>query len=530
MSKINRKIVISRNKSPVSLTTIFGAGVAALAQQSTAQPIDFEFSDFFISFYECNSVVAADLNGDALIDIVRTETNGKKTRKGIIYFGNTGGGIFEMIAATDIAADQAKYMYAGDLDKDHDIDLAWINGSRLIIFTNDGNGVRGSLDSYPLTSTPSGLQFADLDGDRDLDAVVSYKSSVSAFTIFTNVNGNLLEKESYPATYNILNGLVLGDVDLDGDVDIMVLEVNGDYTYYYSYGNYCKISDSQITVFSNSGSGSFVISNPIPIPFNNNTHVLPSGLTGGDLDGDKDLDLIVIAYDTGSASEHDQIVAMINNDNGSNFAAQPILVSDNYSISDVVALADFDNDGDLDLATDANAPVLSIIENLGDLVFGTEYYFNTNMGDITDIAMNDLNEDGLLDITVAGDDGITILMNTTAYNGITMTHDRLIRGESSTFTIEGGGLYEKVCLYYSKNGYSNSTGKLFYGGMTLDLADPIIQAATGFTNDLGTAHINLAIPDDVPLMNVTFQAAIQRGIGNKDSVKTPISIGRIEKP
>lgn len=541
MNELTRAVYSVSRFNSMGTVTLFGAGMSTLfAGMTNAQNITFEKSAYYITFYQNFSVTNADLNGDAYIDILRSEEHGDITKKGITYFRNLGDGTFIDEVVTTIACENAHLLTAGDFDGDHDVDLAWYNnpvsgGTFLEVFTNDGTGKNGSLKSYDVPSQPSNIRFCDVDYDKDLDLVVEFKNNEgNTFTIYKNHKGIFSRGNIYNSGgINYHHDMVMGDIDRDGDVDIATLDVDGFYVNSYEKGRYYNVYDSQVSFFMNDGKGNFTLSHSEPLPYNNDTKIMPYSLAMGDLDGDADLDLTIVADNTSGSSYHyGEIIALINNGDGSSFATLPIMQYDSYnSDNDVIELADFDCDGDLDILVDygiSSKNPLVVLVNDGELNFNLGNHIYTGYSSVASVAINDLNGDGLPDLTIDHYSGITIMMNTTVYDGITLSHDPLIRGETSTFTIESGGLYEKVYLYYSKNGYGNSAGKIFFGGMTMDLADPIIQAATGFTNENGIAHIDLPVPDNAPLMNVTFQAAIQRGIGDKDSVKTPISITRIQ--
>ncbi|MFV8754499.1 FG-GAP-like repeat-containing protein [Nannocystaceae bacterium ST9] len=128
-----------------------------------------------------------------------------------------------------------------------------------------------------------------------------------------------------------------------------------------------------------------------------------------DMDGDGDLDLII-----GSGAG---TIGVDLNDGNANFAPQPRQMLGEGFVVDVVATADFDADGNLDVVTLANsfmdeAPIISVYRGLGDgrleplaTLPGGEYP--------VDILTDDVNFDGLPDIMVADllEDKLPVFIN-----------------------------------------------------------------------------------------------------------------------
>ena len=207
------------------------------------------FSSINFSFAH-TAPVAVDYDGDGDLDLVvgldgdaGTPTNGQ-----IRYFRNDGADIFnEQTGAANPfdGIDVGEGAAPGFVDIDGDGDLDAIVGSRsgtLFAYRNNGAGVAvtpltGSANPFDAITSGDGSYpvptFVDLDGDGDLDAVigrsdgtlVSYRNNGpnTAFTLRTSspTAGLAVAQRNAPSA---------GDVDGDGDIDLLVGNNDGTFT------------------------------------------------------------------------------------------------------------------------------------------------------------------------------------------------------------------------------------------------------------------------------------------------------------
>lgn len=132
------------------------------------------------------SVIAADFNGDGILDLAVDSSCGSGSRCGYpgeisILLGN-GDGTFQ--PHVDYPADAFPYtVTAGDLTANGVLDLAVtdLDYSELSILLGNGNGTFGSATTFHTSNRAVGVALGDLNGDGALDVVVG---TDSGFTIF----------------------------------------------------------------------------------------------------------------------------------------------------------------------------------------------------------------------------------------------------------------------------------------------------------------------------------------------------------
>ncbi len=207
-------------------------------------------------------------------------------------------------------ATKATGLKLGDLDaflcnSDDQEDAIWLN---------DGRGMfQRSPQSFPPGSS-NDVALADVDGDKDLDVVVSdWKGPVEIW--INDGAGQFVSRKTIPRIGN--TGVALGDLDGDGDADLVMTCIGGDNR-----------------VWLNDGQGQFTDSEQT-LELDESTSVAL-----GDLDRDGDLDLFL----TGN---HGNRVWF--NDGHGRFQADEQRLGN--GVCEAVELVDLDADLDLDAVT-----------------------------------------------------------------------------------------------------------------------------------------------------------------------------------
>ena len=175
------------------------------------------------------------------------------------------------------------------------------------------------------------LAIADLDGDSDQDLAVIQGNNGLLDVLKNNGAGNFVEPSSSPEqVVGNAEAIAAADLDGDGDSDLAAGSSNS----------------GQVTILQNNGVGNF-----LEPPSSPETGVRPKALVAADLDGDGDQDL---ASADGHPLDVSHDVSILKNHGAGNFfepASSPETAAQNPRS---IAAADFDADGDPDLAVLAN--------------------------------------------------------------------------------------------------------------------------------------------------------------------------------
>ncbi|MDP6455627.1 MAG: FG-GAP-like repeat-containing protein, partial [SAR202 cluster bacterium] len=272
----------------------------------------------------------------------------------------------------------------GDVDGDGDPDVLTGNmdSKDISILFNNGRGVLGAANAYDAGGHVTGISTPnDLDADGDLDVVAALAPPNEMAVVFNDGSGQfaVTSKNSYgPAAKSIAEG----DFDRDGDMDVAVpLEPNG------------------FSVFLNDGDGTFT----------SNGHMsassgLPYQLAVGDLDGDRDLDIV------GAINLSNKIEVFLNDGSGA-FSSTSTHPTQTWPRG--IVLIDIDLDGDLDVAAaNQTSHSVSIFLNNGHGNLGDATHYPTG-ADPRDLAAGDFDRDGFPDLATAnyGGNNVSVLLN-----------------------------------------------------------------------------------------------------------------------
>jgi hypothetical protein len=114
-----------------------------------------------------------------------------------------------------------------------------------------------------------------------------------------------------------------------------------------------------------------------------------------------------------------------------------------------------------------------------------------------------------------------------AGHGPILTLSTLQRGQTAALTATGALPFEAVNFFYSFQGPGAGPVYPQYGGMALDLRNPVKALGTVSADAAGTAVLHALLPAHAPLRTVTLQAAIVRGAGGVESMRTNPASGVI---
>ncbi len=336
-----------------------------------------------------NSILAADLDGDARADIVTADGGGN----GFTTLFSVGGGAFSEPLFHDLGH-RSRESAVLDHDGDGDIDLAIIEPgalnravSTVSVVPNLGDRTFGEPLHFDVGKRPGGIASADLDADGLTDLAVACNGSNEVY-VLRNAGAGRFEA-SVIAIGGSPSSIAAADLDGDGDQDVVTLKIGvGTVALLFNQGggnfaaprdidpgagvepglakvadlnadgpaDICLADRSSLTawVLQNDGSGSFRA--PAAHAFSVNSFV--SGLkdfVAADVNGDGRTDLV------GLASSPSRAHVLLQGPKGG-FVPGPTLSA--FSATSLTA-GDFTGDGFLDLAlAQATTNDLSIILNL----------------------------------------------------------------------------------------------------------------------------------------------------------------------
>lgn len=280
--------------------------------------------------------------------------------------------------------DQPYRMVSGDFNNDGSIDLIVVTyaANTIELYSNDGSGNFSLHSSLPNTlSGITGIKFVDLNGDTFEDIVVcSYiNDKVVWFANDAGGGGNFGTEQTISTSVDGASGLAVGAINAGATIDIAVSAYDG----------------NTIVWFSNDGTGTFTGSNTI-----DNTLTNPDTITLEDLDGDTDLDALVVTGQYNSSN----VVEIFRNDGTGSFTKDASSVGSGLDWLTEAIPVDYDGDANLDIlvtAPDINLGSGSLIwyEDTG--AGFTPTTISTSLGNPAMARMADLDDDGLNDLVVA---------------------------------------------------------------------------------------------------------------------------------
>jgi len=309
----------------VALTVLFaviGAVPGAPQERSEASSPVFIDNGQKLNNAVGRGVALADFNGDGRLDaFVVNEAQPKG--QGVVFFGDGSGAFAESGQRVDLPAAMKPVVF--DIDGNGTPDV--LTGRTVLL--NDGRG-RFVHDDARLVDADTAPLFqsraADLDGDgrTDLFAIVWGESGAEGRIYLQDGEGRYRFIGPAIRSAGILSNVELGDVNGDGYPDAVT-------------SGWKNTSDepSPNHVFLNNGKGRFSDSGQSFDLGLAHSH----GLAVGDLDGDKDMDFVLVAQ----AAPFARIYL---NDGKGTFTAGRAIGTGGV---EKAALADFDGDGDLDV-------------------------------------------------------------------------------------------------------------------------------------------------------------------------------------
>ncbi len=238
----------------------------------------------FASGYTIEALQVADMDGDGDSDVVVAQYL-SSIRYLSVFINNGSGNLVRTFDSSIPVGNDFDMLTVGDVDGDGDQDIVapvenYNQGSQygVFVYVNDGTGnITRGTDIIPLTPDVqfSDVDLADLDGDGDLDVFVTNSTSPGSYSpVFLNDGTGVFTENGAGVYTDYSYRSALGDIDSDGDFDI----ISGAYL-----GN--------PKLFINDGLGNFTLDSQLPVISDEYSNAL-----FGDLDGDSDVDVIITGY------------------------------------------------------------------------------------------------------------------------------------------------------------------------------------------------------------------------------------------
>jgi hypothetical protein len=331
-------------------------------------------------------VIAADLNGDGILDLVATvELLTGGTDVGVLL-GNGDGTFGAVQLYPDAGGVQG--LQTGDFNGDGIPDLVTLalqsgnTPANVAVLLGNGDGTFRTPIVFNLNADAYDIAVGDFNGDGKLDVAVSEFFENRLQILLGNGDGSFRAREAFGGRHP--SGIAVGDFNQDGKLDLAV--ANG------------TVNPASISILLGNGNGSF------QTPIELSGGFFAGTLLTADFNGDGILDLAGFSG-TGPNGPVDVFLGK-----GDGYFQRPIHSSTEIFTENEV-VGDFNGDGIPDLAVngyddDPNSrEVVSMLFGKGDGSFQSPHLIGTGVYNLEEMTAGDFNQDGRLDLalTTAGD-------------------------------------------------------------------------------------------------------------------------------
>jgi FG-GAP-like repeat/FG-GAP repeat len=427
-------LVVPTGGSSAAVSVLLGNGDGTLGN-----PI--VYTSNLLSIYS-TSIAVADFNGDGKLDVALTNSEGSTDAVAIIL-GN-GDGTLQSPPLLYSAGVLPAAVVSLDANGDGKPDLAIAGGEAvtsyfsLTTLINRGDGTFPNPGNFPVLQFPYSAVTGDFNGDGNVDIATTSLTQTGGVSVLLGKGDGTFQPHLDSPTAQSPTAIVAGDFNGDGKLDLVVADStptsqllstligNGDGTFHNisqtapGLAQSLAVGDfngdgkldvaaviggtSAVSIFLGLGNGSFAA--PVQHPTGPMLLSPPyHNVLVGDFNGDGKLDL--------AAATDNGIAILLGNGNGTfqPFTLVPSLLS--YAPGDeLVALADVNSDGKLDIIKSTQTGIINVALGNGDGTFRQAAAFQIpSILNTESAVVGDFNGDGKLDLAFASQSSnvVTIL-------------------------------------------------------------------------------------------------------------------------
>ena len=416
-----------------------------------------------------------------------------------ITFDNTPNSIF----AFPSGSSEIPYsVFAADIDGDGDVDVfsaSYGSSTSSVAFhENLGDGTFADAVTLSQSEGATAVRGLDIDGDGTLDGVVyaAQTDNTVGFNLFDDASGAFLSQQTISSNVSGVRDVIAADVDGDGFDDVVTAALASDSVVWFRNNGDGTISNTANVIVDTSSA------DIIDGSFN------PNSLFAADLDGQNGLDIVVSSNDLLGDGV---VAALLNNGDGTFDTNNISVISTNPVNPTSVSGGDFDGDGDVDVVVaSSGSDEVIVYSNNGDGTFATGGILNTASGETAySVYAADLDGDGDLDIAAASfGDGTTtgdVSVFENLGNGSFANESVVANVTGANFVfaadIDGDELLELLVSSYTNQDFvyfENTSAEVEFAAAnyTVDETDGSIDIILTRTGDLAnTSTVTLGIAD-----------------------------------